>query len=275
MLSFNVRYDEPKDGDHRWPRRREAVLAVLAERPWDFIGIQEALPHQAAEIVAGRPGHRAILRSREAEEDRGEACPLLYRADRWRLLDSGTIWLSETPAVPGSRSWDAACPRIATFGRFGPLAAASSGESLLVVNTHFDHASAEARERSAALLRELVERHAGPAIVLGDFNAPAASRTMEILRGGSSAPLQDAHANHPETEGHGTYHAFRGVAGAARIDGILFSHGLRLRASEIDRRRIAGRTPSDHHPVSAVLSWPAAAPPRQPSLPGGAGDRSD
>ncbi len=277
VLSFNVRYDEPNDGEHRWPLRQEAVLAVLTERAWDFIGIQEALPHQAEAIAAALPGHLAILRSREAREHHGEACPLLYRRDRWRRIDSGTIWLSETPEVPGSRSWNAACPRIATFGRFAAIGAPDGAEELLVVNTHLDHASAEARERSASILRGMVERHAGPAIVLGDFNAAASSRTMRILQGDSPPRLHDAHANHPEGPRQGTFHAFRGESGtgAARIDWILFSDGLRLRDSAIDRRTIAGRVPSDHHPVKAVLAWPAPPPPRQPPAASVAGDRID
>lgn len=277
-LCFNIRYDEPRDGENRWPHRRGQVLEILRDGGWDFIGVQEALPHQVREIAAALPDHGLVVRSREVDPERGEACPLLYRSDRWRLVDQGTFWISSTPDEPGSSDWESACPRIATWGRFAPRRPMPAlGGTLLVVNTHLDHRSARAREEGARLVRALVDRHEGAAIVMGDFNAPPDGRVMQILQGPPHAPLRDAHADFPGGAGHGTYHGFRGAGGAARIDWILFNDRLARLDATIDRSSREGRFPSDHFPVSAILQprlreplpeaplrQPQASPPRTP-----------
>lgn len=46
--------------------------------------------------------------------ERGEYSPVFYRPRAWRKVAHGTMWLSQTPGVPGSKGWDAASVRICT-----------------------------------------------------------------------------------------------------------------------------------------------------------------
>lgn len=285
VLCFNIRFDTAADGDDAWPRRREFVLDTIAEGGPDFIGLQEALPAQRAWIArslaarreASVPHYGEIARSREASPLEGEATPLLHREDRWERVDGGTFWLSQTPELPGSRDWNAACPRIATWGRFRrreaseaptsplPQGSRESRRDVLVVNTHFDHASAEARREGAKVLVAFLSRmrkdHPAIAvIVMGDLNAAPSDAAVATLL---AAGLVDTHAAAGGDESLGTYHGFRGVAAAAsrpRIDFILASGGLETLAASIDRRERAGRSPSDHFPVRATLRLLAASP---------------
>jgi endonuclease/exonuclease/phosphatase family metal-dependent hydrolase len=250
VLCFNIRYDNPDDGQDRWDLRREEVLAILRDGELDFIGLQEALPHQVGQVAAELPGYGLIVRSRESDPDQGEACPLFYRADRWRVLDSGTFWLAETSMVPGSRSWQTACPRIATWGRFEDV---GTDSRLLVINTHFDHVSQAARENGARLLQAFIAEAADPVVVMGDFNAGPDTAALAILRGAGPQALGDAHADLPTGPGSGTFHGFNGQAGPERIDMILHSPSLAVAAATIDRRHRDGRYPSDHFPVRALL----------------------
>lgn len=263
VLSFNIRYDNPGDGQHAWPRRRELVVETIRDGRADFIGLQEVLPHQRLQIetaLAGSeegPRYDSIGRTREASADQGEATPLLHRVDRWERLDGGTFWLSKTPEVPGSRDWKSACPRIATWGRFRRRAVEPAMD-LLVVNTHFDHASAEARREGAKVLAEFLARRraADPrlgVIVMGDLNAPPDDPAVAALL---AANLADTHLVAGGDERFGTFHAFKGRAaaeGRSRIDFILADPAFEVLAASIDRREPDGRPPSDHHPVRATL----------------------
>lgn len=250
VLCFNIRYDNPDDGQDRWDLRRDEVLAILHDGEPDFIGLQEALPHQVGQVAAELPGYGLIVRSRESDPDQGEACPLFYRADRWRVLDSGTFWLAETPEVPGSMSWQTACPRIATWGRFEDV---DTDSRLLVINTHFDHVSQAARENGARLIHAFVAEAADPVVVMGDFNAGPQDPALTILRGAGPQALADAHADLPPGPGSGTFHGFTGDPGPERIDMILHGPSFAVAGATIDRRHRDGRYPSDHFPVRALL----------------------
>ena len=285
LLCFNVRYDNPGDGEHAWPHRRAMVIETLVDRAPDFIGLQEALPHQRREIEATLaaeasnrvPRYGSIGRTREVSDAQGEATPLLHREDRWERLDGGTFWLSKTPETPGSRDWNAACPRIATWGRFRrreareattpplPQGSRESRRDVLVVNTHFDHASAEARREGAkvlvAFLSRMRKEHPALAVVLmGDLNAaPSDAAVATLLEAG----LVDTHLAAGGDERFGTFHGFKGAAATAgrpRIDFIFADPSFEVLAASIDRREPDGRPPSDHHPVRATLRLREASP---------------
>ena len=54
---------------------------------------------------------------------------------KFELLEQGTFWLSPASAVP-SKGWDAALPRICTWGQFRDK---GTGFVFYFFNTHFDH----------------------------------------------------------------------------------------------------------------------------------------
>ena len=287
LLCFNIRYDNPGDGEHAWPHRRAIVVETIRDRAPDLIGLQEALPHQRREIEAalasgaagGGVRYGSIGRTREASAVEGEATPLLHREDRWQRLDGGTFWLSKTPETAGSRDWNAACPRIATWGRFrrrdaAPMpepppadVSAKAPRDLLVVNTHFDHASAEARREGAKVLVEFVSRvrEAHPSIaviVMGDFNAASDDAAVTTLL---ATGLVDTHRAAGGDERFGTFHGFKGAAttaGRSRIDFILADPSFEVIAASIDRREPDGAMPSDHLPVRATLRLLDSSPSR-------------
>ncbi len=264
VMTFNVRYGLAADGDNAWLNRRDLVFEVM-QGDWDFIGLQEALVFQIEEIVEALPEYSVLYRTREADPEAGEACAILYRTSRWRLDDqrSGTFWLSETPEVPASKSWDSSLPRVATWGVFR-----SDEVDLLVANTHFDHRGEQARLESARLLRHRISKAAAglPFVVLGDFNAGEDSPPVAELVGAGANPWTEAwRAIHPDEERAGTFGSWTGVDDGPKIDHIFLSTGIDVLSSEIVRWSIDGRYPSDHYPVVASLVLP----------PGEAGGRAE
>ena len=114
VMTFNMRYDNPEDGEHNWRFRKERAAEAIVSRGIDLLGTQEVLANQFADLRELLPGYEAVGVGREDGAAQGEFNAVFWRADRFTLLDSGTFWLSETPETPGSKGWDGACERIAT-----------------------------------------------------------------------------------------------------------------------------------------------------------------
>ena len=254
FMSFNIRTSSADDGENAWPLRRVLAAQVVRSQGPDVLGLQEAQPDQVAFLAEQLPTYRHLGRSREADAGAGEAVPLFYHAGRWALdaAEHGTFWLSDTPDVPGSRSWGNFFPRIVTWAR---LVHRESGKALYVYNAHFDHESETARVRSSELLRLRIaaRRHADPVVVMGDFNAQPASAVVQALIG-TDGSLVDTYAANAAGAA-GTFHEFTGVRDGRRIDFILVSPALEVRDAGILYDEDGGRYPSDHFPVTATVRY--------------------
>jgi endonuclease/exonuclease/phosphatase family metal-dependent hydrolase len=254
-MSFNIRYDNPADGEDAWPRRRGKAASMIRLHRADVVGLQEALRGQIADLEAALPHFGWFGTGRSADRD-GEHCAVLFRRERLEVLASGTFWLSETPEAPGSRAWDAALPRIVTWGR---LRDRRSGAVFHLFNTHFDHRGEAARRESASLLLRKVAEIAGgegPVVVTGDFNAAPDSEPYRILTARGPSGLVDAlHASAcPHHGPTSSWNAFRAIEPGRRIDWILVRPPVEVRQHGILSDTFDGRFPSDHLPVLAEVA---------------------
>ena len=129
----------------------------------------------------------------------------------------------------------------------------------MVVNTHWDHVSAEARRYSAELIRERVGELAGnlAAIVMGDLNVTEENEPIATLLGDGDQRLIDSFREvHPQRgEKERSFHDFQGGEEGSRIDYIVHTDGLRATGAEIVRTSYDSRYPSDHYPVTATIEW--------------------
>ena len=260
VMSFNLRLNVASDSADAWPYRREAAAEII--RDADLVGVQEAQPEMLEELRERLPGFSRIGVGRDADRG-GEHSAILYRTDRFELLDEGTFWLSETPEVPGSTGWDAALPRIATWGRFRDR---QTGTAFLHVNTHFDHVGEEARRESARLLVARTAALAGdlPVLLTGDFNATDDSDVYRTLTEGTG--LRDARlaTEAPPTGPAATWNAFGSAPLDRRIDLVFVRGPAHVQAFATLDQTIgtvlgtdSARLPSDHYPVVATVTLEA------------------
>ncbi|CUM64446.1 uncharacterized protein PRCAT00002050001 [Priceomyces carsonii] len=109
----------------------------------------------------------------------GEYSPILFKESEWRLLDSKTFWLSETPDVP-SKGWDAALERIVTM-----ITVQSKSNPTVILNffnTHFDHRGKMARRMSLKLIISKMKNYNSyPSFLCGDFNTQPKDEPYHIL----------------------------------------------------------------------------------------------
>ena len=251
VLTFNLRYAHATPPD-LWADRRPVVREVIERWSPDVVATQEGLYEQLRDMEADLSGYRWIGLGREGGS-RGEFMAVFYRVERLEPLEYDHFWLSDTPALIGSRTWGNTFPRMVTWIRFRDR---RTGRDFIFANTHFDHQSQPSRERAA----DLLVRRAGtwdPAlavILAGDFNAPAGGNPVYetlVARG-----FVDSWRAAGRPEGLGTYHGFQGVEaarGGARIDWILVRGAATTLAAEIITHQHDGQFPSDHFPVFARL----------------------
>ena len=288
VMSFNIRYGTASDGDHAWSKRRQLVFNLINEKPYDVIGVQEALKFQIDEILATDADLAAIGVGRDDGQAKGEHSSILYRKSRLTPdpVRQGTVWLSETPEVPGSKHWGNGITRIFTFARFTESGGGggAGGGVFWVYNTHFDHQSEPARRRSAEAIAAHLASHVGGerVLVTGDFNCSEQSNAIRYLKGEiprawegamnapASPKLVDTYrVLHPTERAVTTFQGFgtkveSGVGvgeWGEKIDYVFMGAGergwARVLEAAIDTRTFGpGPTkyPSDHWAVTATLS---------------------
>jgi endonuclease/exonuclease/phosphatase family metal-dependent hydrolase len=260
VMTFNLRFNNPKDGLNAWPYRREATAAAIRRVEPDLVGTQEGLAGQLAELEALLPSYTGFGVGRRGGED-DEHCRVFFRTASLRLRRHGEFWLSDTPDSVGSISpaWGNTLPRMATWGEFSRV---EDGRVFTFVNTHLDHASAVARENAARQLVGFLRRTdvTHPAILAGDLNAAPDSLPLKLLTGrvpveGEAGLLRDAGTLTPSRrDGEATFHGFTGQ-GSERIDYLLIEPPLRVIRHHVFDEPVDGRWPSDHFPVVASLAW--------------------
>lgn len=259
VTSFNIRYGTADDGGDAWPHRKELVYGVIRGQDSDFVGLQEALRFQIDAIRESVPDYDEVGVGRDDGKEAGEYSAILYKSDRWRAEDSGTLWLSDTPDVPGSMTWGNEITRIATWARFVEI---ETGRAVWLFNTHFDHVSQPSREKSAQLLASRIAQRGSddPVIVTGDFNAGEANPAILYLKNAtkrSPVTLVDTfRVLHPDEQPVGTGGGFEGLRDGPKIDYVFAEPDAKVGKAGIVRDHRNGRYPSDHFPVYAEITLP-------------------
>jgi endonuclease/exonuclease/phosphatase family metal-dependent hydrolase len=262
VMTYNIRRRLPAlpHSPDRWDTRKQLLRTLLSAEQPTLLGAQEALPDQV-EVVAGILGshYRWVGTGRQADGS-DESTPIFYDTHRLELTGWRQWSLSDTPEIPGSRSWGNLVRRIVVSADFTDTA---TNTRILAFNTHFDHLSWRSRLKSAIFLLEKIRlaRAAEPdaaVVVTGDFNANADSAVYRRLT--EDGALRDTWtaADTQLTPQWGTIsHYKRRRPGGARIDFVLVGPGVHVRSAGINAVRFDGHAASDHEPVQAVLRLPA------------------
>jgi endonuclease/exonuclease/phosphatase family metal-dependent hydrolase len=265
VMSFNIRNGAANDGENHWKNRRQMVFELLRNHKSDVIGLQEALKFQIDEIIEAVPEYGMVGVGRDGGKTEGEYSAILYNRQRFKVDESDTFWLSDTPQVPGSITWGNACTRICTWAR---LVEKKTGKAFYMYNLHLDHVSQPSREKSVALVTERIRqrKYKEPFVLTGDFNAGENNPAILYLKGKaaldngkggkSKNPLvlvDTFRVLHPDANEVGTFHEFKGLRSGDKIDYIFTTPDVKVLEASILRDNTEGRYPSDHFPVVAEI----------------------
>ena len=240
VMSVNLRYDNPEDGEYIWANRFPAMKLIWEQIEADLVGIQEGLPHQISDLKKAFPVFNYIGKGRD-KNGKGEHVGIFFNKNKFTLLNEGHFWLSETPDIPGSQSYGSAAPRMATW-----VILKYKGEKLLVLNTHLDHESQEARKRGIEIICDFIKNNieVDGIILTGDLNvSPDSDLINNMLK---CASLKDVFQT--KNKSAPTYHGFSNNA-LIICDYILASNHFKLGSCEIVKTQHNGVYPSDHYPL--------------------------
>lgn len=235
VMSFNILTSAPDEA-----RKNRVITMILKYMP-DTFGVQEASPNwmrifKNSDLMkyydyvgVGRNGG-----------DVGEYSAVFYRKDKFKLLGSGTKWLSPTPDTPNTKYDDSSYPRIMTYALLEDKA---TGKQLLHVNTHLEHTSSAPREKQIkVLLREVAKLGNYATIITGDFNDQRTSNVYSAVTGAGyldaakAAEVPDTGITFPKSEKVLDYVFFTPTS--------IYAKSFRVCSEKID-----GELPSDHYPV--------------------------
>ncbi len=251
VMTYNIRYDNPQDGDNQWTNRKAAIVDMLLYYRPDIFGIQEGLHHQVSYLDAQLADYNYVGVGRDDGLMRGEYTAIFYNTQRYTPIETQTYWLSSTPDRV-SVGWDASMERITTFA---VLVNHSIQDTLYVFNAHFDHIGSEARERSAQLINSLIAKHQlmdKRVVVMGDLNCLPDDMPihtfMEVLNDSYEISKVDPYGP------SGTWCSFDIMEEPKRrIDYILTKNLSVIKQRHIDDKRPDNLNLSDHLPVLAIV----------------------
>lgn len=256
VMSFNIRYDNPDDSLNNWQYRKDVAAKTIKNQKADIVGTQEVLVNQLNDLKSRLPEYNAIGVGREDGIEKGEYSAILYKKDRFKEIKSGYFWLSETPEVAGSKGWDGACERIATWAILEDI---SSKKQLFFINTHLDHVGKIARQEGVTLLLSRANALANglPIIMTGDFNATPESDVIKHVTDVNS-PEHLIHSKDIAVEKSGTdwtFHGFGKVPMERRefIDYVFVSKGIKVAKHSVLPEKLDDIFISDHSVVVAQI----------------------
>jgi endonuclease/exonuclease/phosphatase family metal-dependent hydrolase len=253
VMTFNIRYNEPRDGVNAWPNRKNRAAAVIRFHKADLVGVQEALIGQLQDLTAALPDFTWVGAGRDDGKEKGEFSAILYRKDRFKLLETKTTWLSETPLVPGSKGWGAHYARVITWAKFYDKL---TKKTFFHFNTHFDHEVDRARQESAKIMLTQVTKLPGklPFVITGDFNATEDSGAYRILTAKGNGVKDAGHSSlNPNFGPTSTFNAFGPLQPDRKIDYIFVRDDMTVTEHAVLADQWDGLWASDHLPVLAEV----------------------
>ncbi len=279
--TYNIRLKNTGDsiqGDG-WKRRCPIICDMINFEAPDIFGSQEVLYPQLQDMLAALDSYDYIGVGRDDGKTAGEYSPIFYNKSTLDLLKSGTFWLSETPSIAGLKGWDAAFPRVCTWGQF---TVKNGGYRFWYFNLHMDHIGVVARQEAAKLVVAKIKEmcNGAPVILTGDFNVDQNNIIFKTFT--DSGILKDTFqaAKHRFIT-NGTFKSFKSDRYTdSRIDHIFVSPEFAVQGygvltnsywtpneesinkeqgkdapKEIKLSKYQRRNPSDHYPVMVKLNY--------------------
>jgi endonuclease/exonuclease/phosphatase family metal-dependent hydrolase len=254
VMTYNIRLDVASDGENDWNHRKDYFTSQIKFYEPDIFGVQEAKPNQVIDIATSLLQYSNVGIGREGI-GKGESSNIFYKKERFRVKESNTFWLSETPNEI-SMGWDAACNRVCTYALFKDL---KTKQLFWVFNTHLDHIGEDARTKGIRLILSKIKElntKKYPVIFMGDFNSePNEERIIALKK-----VMDDSREVSQEKPfgPSGTFNNFTHKEPVTKlIDYIFISKNSILKVKKYailsDSKDL--RYPSDHLPVYVEINF--------------------
>ena len=279
--SYNIRNSNSGDtkNGNGWERRCPVICDQVEWVGFDVFGLQEVKHNQVEDMLAGLPDYDYEGVGRDDGKQAGEYSPIFYKKERFKKLEGGTFWISETPEKVGVKGWDAALPRICSYVH---LQDKVTKKRFWFFNLHMDHIGVEARREGAKLIAKKITEMCGkePAFVSGDFNVDQHNEAYRTII--NTGVLEDSYElAEKKFATTGTFNSFdSNLFTESRIDHIFVTEHVTVNnyavltdgywtpndksgksrkgeaaPQEINFSEHQHRCPSDHYPIAAKVTF--------------------
>ena len=251
VMTYNIRLDVASDGENSWANRKDFLSTQVQFYSPDIMGVQEARSNQMTDLKSALKDYKTIGIGRDGD-DKGEYSAIFYNAKKISVENENTFWLSETPNKV-SMGWDAAYPRICTYGLFTLL---ENNKKIWVFNTHLDHVGSQAQLQGIQLILkkiDILNSNDFPVILMGDFNVEPNSELITNLKRNMNDSKEKAKLVFGS---NGTFNGFNfEELVTRRIDYIMLSKSNTIEVEKygVLSSSIDLKYPSDHFPVLIEL----------------------
>ena len=251
VMTYNIKYDNVRDTVNNWHDRKDYMAQLIDYYGPAFLGIQEGLSHQVIFLDDALTDYSFVGVGRDDGKTKGEYSALFYDKTMFKVIESSTFWLSETPDEV-SVGWDASMERVCSYGLFENL---ETKERIWVFNSHFDHIGPVARKESAVLITHkinAVNTQNLPVILMGDFNAAPEDEPIKVFAQDLTDALKISAT--PLYGPIGTFNGFTENVMLKRIDYIFTQKLAVLNYTHLDDRLPNNKHISDHLPVLVTIT---------------------
>ncbi len=253
--SYNIWMSHIGKDDYSWEVRKQRLAQSFADVNFDIVGCQEVdTLHQRElpELIrnAGGADYKWFVFSPyEADGGPGnKAQAVLYKADRFEVLESHHFWFSETPDTISS-GWDEM-----KFKRGGfclTMKDLKTGRRFFFMHSHMPLGAKANLKASQILIDKSKEYNTEnlPEFFVGDLNTRTDTPSSDLLRTYWNDTYLDCEKAEP---GIGTFNEAktdRDMRVARRIDYIYYKGDIELLDYEVVQTKYNGLWPSDHCPL--------------------------
>lgn len=237
-------------GDLSPNNRTDEVAATIRNVMPDSFGVEEADEGWVARLSVALPEYAHVGLGRNNDYS-GEASPVFYLKNKYRLVSDETIWLSPTPEKP-SRGWDSSIQRVATIA---VLENKVTGFRYAHINAHFDHIGIISRNEAAAVISKKASTLNMPVVFSGDLNAKEGTLMYQRIL---DAGFRDTKYIAKYSDSGATFHGYSNFdkLNDKPIDYIFVNSACSsCRRYSIIRDKINGIYPSDHYAVAVQAEF--------------------
>lgn len=241
ILSFNIRCANDPEG-HSIPERAPRVAEILKTQHPDIIGLQEYHRRwDASWPVLEDPRYEAW----KIDRGDGEGLVLMWKKDRFRLLQKGFFWFGDDPRKPTTdRDEKYHKPRICGWLL---LQEAKTGKEFLYMNVHYGFGDEGQVENARQILSHAVSMGSYPVIVAGDFNLQPGTPGYQAM----AENFTDANKATADLQIN-TYHGYDKHP-ARLLDYCFVNDAVKAKDYCVLTQTFEGKYPSDHYPIAIEL----------------------
>jgi endonuclease/exonuclease/phosphatase family metal-dependent hydrolase len=245
-MTFNLRVASPGDGINEFFLRTPRVLKAIRDKAPDLIGFQEDVDDMRAFLRKNLPEY-TILGCGCHSDYHSVGNSIVYKTERFQLIDFETGWLSNTPKIPGSTYGGDQSKYPRSYHR-ARLHDTETGRVYQFVNLHADHVGANAKLSATKQILGILKPYADESIfVCGDLNSRPGTPSICAFSEDPDVRLVNVTA-----QVGGTYHGY-GTCEPWQSD-YIFSNLPCVESHRVEDVPENGVYISDHNPVVATFS---------------------